>query len=331
VGAAAGVSDPERRFGLGVAWFDHDDDGWIDLYVANDTHANSLYRNLADGRFEEIALLAGVAVDENGGTQGGMGVAVGDFAGGGLLSLFVTNFADEYDDLYRNEGAYFTDASFESGVGSVSLPYVGWGTAPLDYDNDGHLDLIAVNGHVYPQLEKTEDRAGYRQRALLFHNLGDGRFEEVAAKVAPPLLEERASRGLAVGDLDGDGGLDVVVNDLDRAPQVFRNVAPGRGHWLLVKLRGPAGNPDAIGAVIEVDLGSRRLRRLVQSGTGYLSQDDFRQHFGLGAVESVAAVEVRWPDGTWSREEDVGVDRVLEVAQPPAPRPGAQAAEGGGR
>jgi hypothetical protein len=317
VGAAAGVDDPERRFGLGVAWFDYDADGWIDLYVANDTHGNYLYRNLSDGTFEEVGLLAGVALDENGSTQGGMGVAVGDFTGDGLLSLFVTNFADEYNDLYRNEGAYFADASFESGVGSPSLPYVGWGAAPLDYDNDGHLDIVAVNGHVYPQLEKASaERAGYRQRALLFHNGGDGRFEEVAADAAPTLLEARASRGLAVGDLDGDGGVDVVVNDLDGAPQLFRNEAAGRGHWLLVRLRGAPGNPDAIGAVIDVDLGTRRLRRVVQSGTGYLSQDDFRQHFGLGDAASVAAVEVRWPDGGRSRETEVGVDRVLEIAKP---------------
>jgi hypothetical protein len=316
VGAAAGLSDPERRFGLGVGWLDYDDDGWVDLYVANDTHANYLYRNLSDGTFEDVALLAGVALDENGETQGGMGVAVGDFGGDGLLSLFVTNFADEYNDLYRNEGSYFADVSFASGVGTPSLPYVGWGTAPLDYDNDGLLDLIAVNGHVYPQLEKTAERAGYRQRALLLHNLGDGRFEEVASEAAPTLLEDRASRGLAVGDLDNDGGLDVVVNDIDGPPQLFRNEAAGRGHWLLVKLRGGAGNVDAVGAVIDVNLGSRRLRRIVQSGTGYLSQDDFRQHFGLGDAESVGWVEVRWPDGTRSRELDVAVDRILEIEKP---------------
>jgi len=316
VGAAAGVSDPEHRFGLGVAWFDYDDDGWIDLYVANDTHANYLYRNRADGTFEDVALLAGVALDENGGTQGGMGVAVGDFAGDGLFSLFVTNFADEYSDLYKNEGAYFTDVSFASGVGTVSQPYVGWGAAALDYDNDGSLDLIAVNGHVYPQLEKTEDRAGYRQRALLLHNRGDGSFDEVASGAAPTLLEDRASRGLAVGDLDNDGGLDVVVNDIDGAPQLFRNEAPGRGHWLLVRLRGGPGNPDAIGAVVEVSVGSRRLRRVVQSGTGYLSQDDFRQHFGLGDSGAAVTVEVLWPDGSRGREPGVGVDRVLEIVKP---------------
>ena len=221
VGEKAGVHDPREYFGLGIAWFDFNDDGWPDLYVANDSGPNFLYENMRDGTFKEVAFPMGVAVSEDGGEQGSMGVAVGDYDNVGRLSLFVTNFSDEYDALYHNDGDHFTDVSFRSKTAAVSLPYVKWGTSFFDYDNDGLLDLIVGNGHVYPQLDKSMlgAAAGYRQRRLLYHNLGDGTFAEVAAQAGPALTEERVSRGLAVGDLDNDGRLDVVINDLDGPPR----------------------------------------------------------------------------------------------------------------
>ena len=220
----------------------------------------------------------GVAVSEDGGEQGSMGVAVGDYDGSGRLSLYITNFAEEYNSLYHNDGDHFTDVSFRSKTAPASLPYVGWGTAFLDYDNDGWLDIIAVNGHVYPQLDQARRGASapYRQRKLLYHNRGDGTFDEVAAQFGPVLTEERVSRGLAVGDLDNDGRLDVVINDLDGSPQVLRNELAGAGNWLIVKLKGKGRNTDAIGAVVKVKAGKLNLMRLVQSGTSYLSQDDMR-------------------------------------------------------
>jgi hypothetical protein len=318
VGAKAGVSDPKGYFGLGIAWFDANDDGWLDLYVADDASPSLLYLNQKDGTFKETAFSLGVAVSEDGAEQGGMGVALGDYDGSGRLSLYKTNFADEYNNLYQNEGGVFTDAAFPSRTAQSSVPYVGWGTAFLDYDNDGWLDLIAVNGHVYPQIDKAPGGGGvgYRQRALLYRNRGDRTFDEVATRFGPPLTEGRTSRGLAVGDLDNDGRLDVVVNDLDGSPRLLRNELRAPGHWLMLKLTGKAPNTDAIGAVVKLRAGPLRLVRLVQSGTGYLSQDDMRRHFGLGKEDRAEAIDVRWPDGTTTRVENVKADQILEIRQP---------------
>jgi hypothetical protein len=259
----------------------------------------------------------GVAVSEDGAEQGGMGLAVGDYDGSGRFSLFKTNFAEEYNNLYHNDGDHFTDVSFRSQTAASSLPFVGWGTAFLDYDNDGMLDILAVNGHVYPQMDQARlgASAGYRQRKLLYHNRGEGRFEEVAAQFGPVFTDERVSRGLAVGDLDNDGRLDAVINDLDGRPQVLHNELAERGNWLLVKLRGKGKNTDAIGAVVKVKAGKLSLMRLVQSGTSYLSQEDMRRHFGLGAETQADSVEVLWPDGTTSRRESVKASEQIEIRQ----------------
>ena len=319
VAAKAGVSDPKGYFGLGIAWFDANGDGWPDLYVGNDSNANFLYVNQKDGTFKEMGFPMGVAVSEDGGEQGSMGIALGDYDHSGRFSIHVTNFAEEYNALYRNDGDHFSDVSFRSRTAAVSLPYVGWGNAFFDYDNDTWLDLIAVNGHVYPQMDRARlgASAGYRQRKLLYHNRGDGTFDEVAAKYGPALTDDHVSRGLAIGDIDNDGGLDVLINDLDGAPQILHNELAGRGHWLIVKLRGKAPNTDAIGAIVTVRTGSVAQKDLVQSGASYLSQHDMRQHFGLGTSDIVDAIEVTWPDGTTSRREKVKADRVIEIAQDP--------------
>jgi hypothetical protein len=320
VGVAAGVSDPRAYFGLGVAWLDTNEDGWPDLYVANDSTASFLYINQKDGTFKESAFPLGVAVSEDGAEQGGMGLAIGDYDNSGRFSIFKTNFSEEYNNLFRNEGTYFTDMAFRSKTAASSLPFVGWGTAFLDYDNDGWLDIIVVNGHVYPQLDNARlgASAPYRQRKLLYHNRGDGTFDEVGAQHGSVFTEPRVSRGLALGDLDGDGRLDVVINDLDGVPQVLHNELPGAGHWLVVKLRGQGKNLDALGAVITVKAGKLSLKRLVQSGTSYISQDDMRQHFGLGPQAQADVLEVRWPDGTVTRQENVKADRIVEIQMPPA-------------
>ncbi len=317
VAEKAGVSDPKGYFGLGVAWFDANGDGWPDLYVANDSTPNFLYLNQKDGTFKEAAFPWGVAVSEDGAEQGSMGVALGDYDRTGRLSIFVTNFSEEYNALYHAESDHFTDVSFRSKTAPSSLPYVGWGDAFIDYDNDSWPDLIVVNGHVYPQLDRVKlgASAGYRQRKLLYHNNRDGTFDEVAARYGQVMLEPRVSRGLAAGDLDNDGGIDVVVNDLDGAAQVLHNEMPNRGHWLIVALKGKAPNTGAIGAEITVTLGSSRQTSIVQSGSSYISQEDKRRHFGLGAATEADEVSVKWPDGTITRQTHVKADRVVTMTQ----------------
>jgi len=315
VSEKAGVSDPRGYFGLGIAWFDYNDDGWPDLYVANDSTPNFMYVNQKNGTFKEQAFPLGVAVSEDGAEQGSMGVALGDYDHSGHFSLFVTNFAEEYNALYHNDGDHFSDVSFRSRTAASSLPYVGWGDAFLDYDNDTWEDIIAVNGHVYPQLDKVKmgASAGYRQRKLLYRNLGNGTFEDVSMKYGPILTEERVSRGLAVGDIDNDGRIDVVINDLDGSPQLLHNELESRGSWLIVKLKGAAPNTDAIGAVITVTTGTVRQRAVVMSGTSYISQNDMRQHFGLGSADVADAIEVRWPDGTTTRQQGVKANQIVTI------------------
>jgi hypothetical protein len=336
VSQQAGVADPRGYYGLGVAWFDANGDGWPDLYVANDSTPNFLYVNQKNGTFKEMAMPLGVAVSADGQEQGSMGIALGDYDNSGRFSIFVTNFSEEYNALYHAEGggaastarggasagggSGYVDASWRSKTASASLPYVGWGTAFFDYDNDGLLDLYVVNGHVYPQLDKTKlgASAGYRQRRLLYHNRGDGTFDEVAPQAGAVMMDERVSRGSAIGDLDNDGRLDIVINDLDGAPQVLHNEVTPSGHWLIVSLSGKAPNTQAIGTIVTARVGNRRMMRIVQSGTSYLSQDDMRLHFGLGSAEKVDELEVRWPDGTRTTLKEprlLRADQILAIEQ----------------
>jgi enediyne biosynthesis protein E4 len=320
VTAKAGVGDPRGYFGLGVAWFDANADGWLDLYVANDATPNFLYLNQKDGTFRESAFPWGAAVSEDGAEQGSMGVALGDYDHGGRVSIFVTNFAEEYNNIYHPEGDHFTDLSFRTRTAAASLPYVGWGNAFLDFDNDSWADLIVVNGHVYPQLERVKlaASAGYKQRKLLYRNRGDGTFDEVAARYGATLTEERVGRGLAVGDIDNDGRIDVVVNDLDGGPQILHNQIAARGNWLLVTLKGTAPNTGAIGAEVTVTSGSGKQTAIVSSGTGYISQNDKRQHFGLGKADAVE-VSVKWPDGTTTKRDTVKANQLVTIEQPAGP------------
>ena len=312
----AGVADARGYFGLGIAWFDANDDGWPDLYVANDSTPNFFYANQKDGTFKEVAFPMGVAVSEDGAEQGSMGVALGDYDNTGRFAIWVTNFSEEYNALYRSDGDHFTDVSFRSKTAAASLPYVGWGNAFLDYDNDGLLDMIVVNGHVYPQLDKARlgASAGYRQRKLLYHNRGDGTFDEVGSQYGPAITEQRVSRGLATGDLDNDGKLDVVVNDLDGSPQLLHNEMSASGNYLTVRLKGRGMNTGAIGAVVTVRTGTTTQRRLVQSGSSYISQEDKRLHFGLGKAGQVDALEVSWPDGTKTAMASVKANQMIDIA-----------------
>jgi hypothetical protein len=302
VTGAASVEDAKRLYGFGVAWLDFDDDGRLDLLVANDSGPNFVYRNGGGGRFEDVSYPSGAALDGNGRTQAHMGVAVGDYDNDGRNDIHITNFADDFNVLYRNhDGATFTDVSVASGLAKVSIPFLGWGTDFLDYDNDGWLDLLVVNGHVYPAADRLPWNSSYAQRALLFRNLGGKRFEEVGAAAGEVIGTARVARGSAVGDYDNDGAIDIVVNNLDGGPTLARNQGgAAAGHWLTVRLIGdPAQNcpRDAIGSVVFVTAGGMRRRGEVASGRGQISQSDVRVHIGLGSSTSVSKLEVRWANG----------------------------------
>jgi hypothetical protein len=298
VSKKAGVSDPDGRYGMTALWTDLDGDGWMDLYVANDSGPNFLYKNNRDGTFKEIGLLRGCALREDGSEQGSMGLAIGDYNHDGLLDIFVSNFSDEPKTLYRRDkGMFFTDVSFASKIAQVSIPYVGWGTDFIDFDNDGWVDLMEVNGHVYPQLESANLGTQYAQRILLFHNEHNGTFSEVAASCGDALMVRRVSRGAAFGDIDNDGDIDVVINNLDGAPTVLRNDGGNKNNWISIKTVGSRKNRDALGARVRVTAGDLVQVKEVYSGGSYISQNDTRLHFGLGRKSRVDSIEVRWPSG----------------------------------
>jgi hypothetical protein len=320
VSLAAGVADDKGLFGLGVAWLDLDDDGRLDLLVANDSGPNYVYRNRGDGTFADISYPSGAAVDGNGREQAHMGVAVGDYDNDGRNDIHITNFSDDFNVLYRNhDGRSFTDVSFRMGVATPSIPFLGWGTDFLDYDNDGWLDLLVVNGHVYPLADKAPWNTSYAQRALLFRNLAGKRFEEVGAAAGPGLTTPRVSRGSAIGDIDNDGGLDIVVNNLDGAPTMARNVGGGKaGHWLKVRLIGDPSRKtprDAIGSVVLLTAGGVTRRGEVASGRGQISQSDLRVHFGLGDHAEVSRLDVRWAGADTVSYPIDRVDTLVTVEQ----------------
>ncbi|HEY2933386.1 MAG TPA: CRTAC1 family protein [Acidobacteriota bacterium] len=299
VSKAAGVSDPPGHYGLGVAWCDFNGDGLEDFYVANDSRPNYLYKNNGNGTFTEVGFLSGAAVSEDGAEQGSMGVTIGDYDHRGRWHIFVTNFSDEYNALYHQESDFlFTDVSFASQTGQSSFPFVGWGTRFFDYDNDGWLDLMVVNGHVYPQMENAKLGTTYRQRKLFYKNNRNGTFSEIAAQLGSALMEPAVSRGAAFGDLDNDGDVDVVVNNLDGAPVVLRNDGGNSGNFISLRLIGTgAGNRNAFGARVKVTAGDLVQIDENRSGGSYISQNDYRLHFGLEKRTTVDSVEIRWPDG----------------------------------
>lgn len=310
VSKAAGVSDPDGYYGLGVITSDFDEDGLIDIFVANDSTPNFHYRNKGDGTFEEIGFVAGTGVNENGSEQGSMGVTVSDYDHDGKLDLFVTNFADEYNTLYHNNGKNsFTDLSYAAKVAAVSLPYVGWGTKFFDYNNDGWVDLFVANGHVYPQLP------GYRQRRLLHRNNRDGTFSELSADFGAVLTEDRVSRGVAFGDIDNDGDIDLIIADLDGPPQLLRNDGGNTDNSILIKTVGVKSNRSGIGARVTVVSGDLTQVDEVRSGDSYISQSDLRLHFGLQKRTKVDSIEVHWPSGVVDKVSSVGVNRIVTIKE----------------
>lgn len=317
--AEHGLSDPARAYGFGVVATDYDDDGSVDLFVANDSNPNFLYRNRGDGRFESVGLLSGVAVNAEARAQAGMGVDAGDYDGDGRMDLILTAFAHDNNSLYRNvDGRQFEDATAAAGIARPTFNRMGWGAAFLDADLDGKLDLFFANGHIfadidaYPQLGET-----YRQKNQLLLNLGT-RFRDVSERAGSGLQIARVGRGLATGDLDNDGDPDLVVSNVDDVPTVLENRQRTGHHWVGVRVVAPERNRFAIGAKVTVDAGGRKQMREIRSGGSYLSQGDLRAYFGLGDRGDPVTVEVRMPGGSRWQWRGLSIDRlhVLELSEP---------------
>jgi len=305
-----GVNDPKGYYGLTAVFADVNNDGKPDLLVANDSTPNYLYRNTGHGTFEDVSYASGYAFNEDGRETASMGIAVGDYLNNGSLDVYNTVFSDDYNPLYRNEGdGNFADVSHQYGIAEPTIPFLGWGTGFLDFDNDGWLDLFVANGHVYPNVDKTDWGTTFAQRPLLFHNKGGKGFELVPPVLNTGLAELLTGRGAAFGDLFNDGKIDVVINQLDRNPAVFQNVAPG-GHWLGLKLIGGSKSPrDAVGTTVYVTAGGIRRRADVLSGGSFASSSDQRLHFGLGRSTAVDRIEIRWPSGLIEKVKVKEIDR----------------------
>ena len=313
----SGLDDPTAYFGLGAVFTNLDEDSLPELFVANDSTPNLLYRNRGQGAFEEVGLLAGVALDANGVEQAGMGVAVGDFLNSGISSLYVTHFSEEYNTLYRNEGGLnFTDVTTRSGLARPTLPYVGWGTVFLDADNDGWLDLFVANGHVFPNVDQLDHAtiAKYAQRSQLFLGVGSGKFQEQPGVVDLPA--EGSSRGAATADFDRDGMLDLVVSNMDSPPSLYWNRSTAQNGYLRVRLVGTGSNRLALNARVRVSAGDLVQLRELRSGGSYLSNSEMVLHFGLGDRDTADTVEVLWPDGQATLLETVRAGQQITITQP---------------
>jgi hypothetical protein len=317
VSQRAGVADSNRYYGLTAVFADVNNDGKVDLMVANDSTPNYLYVNKGNGTFEDASYASGYALNENGRETASMGIAVGDYLNNGLLDIYNTVFSDDYNPLYKNEGgANFSDVSYQAGIAEVTIPFLGWGTGFLDYDNDGWKDLLAANGHVYPGVDQSDWGTTFAERPLLFHNLRNGKFEVVPPVKGTGLAAVLTARGAAFGDLFNDGKIDVVINQLNNVPALLRNVNSDTNHWVGLKLVGGPKSPrDAIGATVYLTTGGIRQRGDVISGGSYASSNDFRLHFGLGEALKVDQVEIRWPSGTVERLVLPAVDRYYSVEE----------------
>ena len=315
ISESSGIAEPEGHYSLGVLTGDFNQDGLPDIYVAADQTPSLLYINQGHGKFEEEALLRGVAFDQNGKAMSGMGVAAGDYLGDGGVDIFRTNFSDEFETLYLNRGAgNFDDVTLDAGLGQ-NTRYVGWGTGFLDFDNDGWKDLLLVNGHVFPEVDTLRLDIHFRDRAILYRNLGNGKFRDVSDHAGAAFLERHSSRGAAFGDLDNDGAVEVVVNNQNETPSLFKQTMAPPGHWIILKLVGTRSNRSAIGARVKVIAKGHAQVDEVRSGGSYLSQSDLRLHFGLGSADTIDQIQIRWPSGSAQTLKNQACDRVIAIKE----------------
>ncbi len=315
VSVKSGITAAAGTYGLGVSTLDFDNDGWTDLYVANDSSPSTLYRNNHDGTFTDVAVGAGCAYSQDGKPQAGMGVAIGDYDHNGTMDIFKTNFAGDTSTLYANSGSGFCeDRTFQSGIGR-NTRWLGWGVGFVDLDLDGWLDLFLVNGHVYPEVDRLQTEVGYRQRKVVYRNTGSGRFEDVTERLGAPVTTPKAGRAAAFADIDNDGDVDIIVNNINDTPDLFRTTAPAGRSWLVVKLVGRTSNRSAIGARVRVTTGDRTQTQEVRGGGSYYAQNDLRVHFGLADAPRVDRLDVRWPTGMEETWTNVPVNRILTLEE----------------
>jgi hypothetical protein len=311
----AKIDQTNGHYGFSVSTLDYDEDGWPDIYVACDSTPSILYHNNHDGTFADTAVVAGAAFNEDGKEQAGMGSTVGDFNGDGHLDIFKTNFSDDTATLYRNNGdGTFDDVTFAAGLG-LYTKYLGWGPTFLDVDNDGWPDLLLVNGHVYPEVDKQHLGSDYQEPRILYHNKGNGTFEDISASAGPAITIAKSGRGLAIGDLWNDGRISAVINNMNGPLSLLVNQSRSEKHWIAFKTVGSKSNRDGIGARLRVKSGNRLLVDEVRSGSSYISNNDLRVHFGLGQAASVDSVEVRWPSGSVERFSVPHVDAIQTLKE----------------
>jgi len=315
VTAKSHIDQAAGHYAFSVSTLDYDDDGWPDIYIACDSTPSILYHNNRDGSFTDVAVVAGAAFNEDGRAQAGMGSTVADFNGDGKLDIFRTNFSDDTSTLYRNNGnGTFDDVTFAAGLG-LHTQYLGWGTMFFDFDNDGWPDLLLVNGHVYPEVDKQRLGSSYQEPKILYHNNGNGTFTDISANAGSAITAATSARGLAVGDLWNDGHLSAVISNMNAHPSLLVNQIKSPNHWIAFRIIGTKSNRDGIGARISLQAGGRVRVDEVRSGSSYSSNSDMRIHFGLGATEKIDFVQVRWPTGLVERFENLPVNAIHDLKE----------------
>ncbi len=313
----SGIAAPEGHYSLSVLTGDFNEDGLPDIYVACDQTPSLLYINQGKGKFEEEALLRGVAFDGNGKAMSGMGVDAADYAGDGHASIFRTNFSDEFETLYRNRGeGNFDDVTLDAGLGR-NTRYVGWGAGFFDFNNDGWKDLLLVNGHAFPEVDRLGIDIHYKDRAILYENERNTRFRDISEQAGPALKEKHSSRGAAFGDFDNDGSVEVAINNQNEPPSLLKQTLNPPGHWIILKLVGTRSNRSAIGAKVKLTANSHAQYGEVRSGGSYLSQNDLRLHFGLATTATVDRIEITWPSGMKQELKNQSSNQVLTIREQP--------------
>ena len=311
----AHIDKAAGHYSLSVSTLDYDDDGWPDIYVACDSTPSILYHNNHDGTFTDIAIVAGAAFNEDGRAQAGMGSTIADFNGDGRLDIFRTNFSDDTSTLYRNNGnGTFDDVTFAAGLG-LHTQYLGWGTMFFDVDNDGWPDLLVVNGHVYPEVDKQHLGSNFQEPKILYRNKGDGTFADISAEAGSGITTATSARGLAIGDLWNTGQLSAVISNMNAHPNLLVNQVKSRNHWIAFRMIGTKSNRDGIGARVTLNAGGRERVDEVRSGSSYSSSSDMRVHFGLAQTEKIDFVDVRWPSGLQERFTGLPVDSIHELKE----------------